>query len=1085
MLKELEFEKELIAFLCNEVSSPSPQVIGLDSMLHNKKWTYLGHIRSEEALWNNFKKHVERLNTKVLEGKELTPFEFTQVKEPIEKLNNPYEAGKFLYGLNGVCQVGVNREDGSMLILTLFNQRDEAALQNSFEIVNQVERGSGAYGDNERRFDVTLLINGLPLIQLELKKADVDVKTALNQMEQYVNERRYSGIFSTVQMLVAMTPYNVKYMANASPGFFNKDFAFHWQTRESSDKVRDWKKFATLVLNPTMALQMATQFIILDGTPNKQCLKIMRPYQVYATQEVIARLKQHDFNGPDKRVGYVWHTTGSGKTITSYKTAWLASRLPHVDKVVFVVDRLALTKQTYEQYKAYDPESDGTGSIEDTIRTDDLRKKLETNTNNIIITSVQKLLRLVEQDKYEYHGKNIVFIVDEAHRSTAGEGFKRIQERFSRAAWIGYTGTPHFEGITTRDIFGDLLHAYTIKEAIADNNVLGFDVVFKSTIDLRALVKSKYPYYTELQVDEELEAMREEEFEFASLLDGDVADRATAKGELIERSLKTNFYDTNINHVRKVVEDIYDNWPSRSGNYKYNAILTTHVSGRSASTPLASEYFKEFVKQSRVRITGEEGKKFSSIERPLKIALTFSFSVNNSDSMPITNKALREAINYYNEQFGTHFSVENMQEYLDDVYSRLRQTHSSKQYLDLVIVVDQLLTGFDAPTVNTLYVDRILRGAGLIQAYSRTNRIIDMNSKQFGQIVNYRWPEHNRNLMNKALATYANRDSANLSVEECEKENRANGTLTIPYEERIENLRVLASRLAELTMNKAGEPFMEIPEKESEQEETYRLLNKYNREQNACKFYCSEPNSDGFQGYRDGANRDIFLAQYGMETEKEVRLQTVIRSELRQAIARRKGVETSEVSLVMSYVSETKINIDYLSQLLEDLVNEVNANDTAAVEQTERKIQKIADSQDTVAEADTIINAVNAIKNKMFPQVSPGKKFTLEEYESTEVFIKLASQATIEQKVAAFIRKWGLEGHITASSLIDICRNYDGVAEGLNSDGKLGNLVAASSVNYKEQINIAPEVKELTKIKYRNTLWEEVNELAKKIEPFI
>ena len=269
-------------------------------------------------------------------------------------------------------------------------------------------------GKQDRRFDTTLLINGLPVIQIEEKTNTHDINEALNQMHQYIDENQYRDIFSTLQILVAMTPDNVKYMANTTSERFNKDFAFFWQRKEDNSIVRNWREFADSMLSIPMAHQMAVNYMILDGTKNRETLKVMRPYQVYATQKVIEGIKRTDFESGDKKIGYIWHTTGSGKTITSFKTAWLASRLPNVDKVVFVVDRIALTRKTNERYRAYDPDGNTedrlhSGSVEETKNTSDLSRKLKSRDNKIIVTSVQKLGVLVKRKSFKCPEKNIVF----------------------------------------------------------------------------------------------------------------------------------------------------------------------------------------------------------------------------------------------------------------------------------------------------------------------------------------------------------------------------------------------------------------------------------------------------------------------------------------------------------------------------------------------------------------------------------------------------------------------------------------------------------------------------------------------------
>ena len=720
-MRELDFEDKLIDYLTTGTITPVRDGQIAEGQLKygpikTKIWKYEPNIKTTEDLWNNFRSILYTLNQDKLD-RPLSDIEFNQVKSVISNLKTPYEAGQFLYGLNGVSQVEVDLDDGRHVFLTVFDQKQIGAGNTQYQVVNQISREPKITGRPSRRFDTTMLINGLPIIQIEEKADTHDVNEALNQMHQYIGERQYTDIFSTLQILVAITPNDVKYMANTTADKFNKDFAFRWQDRDNKP-VRNWKEFADLMLSIPMAHQMATNFMILDGTKNKQMIKVMRPYQVYATQAVLAKLKQADFSVGTNKLGYIWHTTGSGKTITSFKTAWLASRMPQVDKVVFVVDRIALTRQTDENYRAYDPSADADagikGSVESTESTRDLERKLKSKDMSIIVTSVQKLGTLVKRKRFEVPDKHYVFIVDEAHRSTGGENFEMIQKKFKHAAWIGYTGTPMFDDVVsktaprTEDIFGPLLHAYTIREAIADRNVLGFKVDFETTINeeqmkseyLPAFYKEQYPDWSEEKIQNKIENMTDEDMD-----------------DMVEPSI----YDENIDHVRLVVEDIFKNWRNRSNEGKYNALFTTHVGGNKASTPMAMMYFNEFQRVNKERV--EQGL-FT-----LKTAVTFSQSTNNGDYQKVTNDGLWSAMQVYNEQFGTAFGLDDTSAYTQDVASRLNRTAIDGNFLDIVIVVDQLLTGFDAPQMNTLYVDRTLKNALLIQAYSRTNRVADMKEK--------------------------------------------------------------------------------------------------------------------------------------------------------------------------------------------------------------------------------------------------------------------------------------------------------------------------------------------------------------------
>ncbi|TCJ98687.1 type I restriction enzyme R subunit [Volucribacter psittacicida] len=1078
-MTEFEFETQLISYLStgkiatNSVAEPTPSYF-----LTEQLWEYKSEIKTTEQLWQNFKQILERLNQNILHHP-LSVHEFEQVKTQICNLRTPYQAGQFLYGLNGISQVAVDLEDGRHVFLTVFDQKQIGAGDTVYQIVNQIERPATIAGKQNRRFDITLLINGLPIIQIEAKKDTVDVNDALNQMHQYALENQYRDIFSTVQILVAVAPNNVKYMANTTADKFNKDFAFNWQRKNDNTVVRHWKEFANSMLSIPMAHQMATNYMILDGTKNKQMLKVMRPYQVYATQAVLDKLKPWDFEFSNKKLGYIWHTTGSGKTITSFKTAWLASRLPNVDKVVFVVDRIALTKQTFENYQAYDPDNneDNWGSVQNTNNTRDLRKKLKEKSNNIIVTSVQKLLKLVKSKGFVAPDKRIVFVVDEAHRSTAGEGFELIQAAFKKSVWIGYTGTPMFDnttkGLRTEDIFGELLHAYTIREAIADRNVLGFKVDFKSTVDMRALLKQEQPDWNDEKIEQELEAIRQEEFEQADLFGKSEGNRKISKGEKIERSLHPNFYDETPEHVEKVVEDIFQNWRNRSNDGKYNALLTTHVSGGGASTPLAMRYFDEFVRVNKVR---SELGKFT-----LKVAITFSLNTSNNNSMTQSNQALHRAIDHYNQQFNTKFGLDSVSEYTQDVMSRLNKTCVDKNYLDLVIVVDQLLTGFDAPELNTLYVDRILKGAGLIQAYSRTNRIADMQEKPFGQIINYRWPVQNERLMNEALAIYANKNSAHLSDEERKRTNQKDGILAKPFNEVLAETKKIVETLAELSKNSEQEPFMELPKSENQKETFLEELRQYNIHIAKLKQYSPEQIGEYIEGF-DYDNPDALIEQLGMTEAQERNLTTVLAGELKQHLAKIKHIPVAEIELRMSHVKDVRVNYDYLTELLEQLINQVHQQQSEQVAQTKANIEQFANGLEDLAYAQKIRQATQAIINKEYPTEPFEGNYRLKDGELNQV-LEQASTITLDRQLLDFRNHWGITDIVSSAGLRQLFAHHQYGQQDLD-DTKAVTKIINQGVEHYQVLATDSEVQALSKIKYRTALRNAIGQLADKLTQY-
>lgn len=1063
-MKEKEFETELIQYITSgTITNPahtkgiSGSVVNeskVDYVVKSKLWKYEPNIKTTEQLWNNFKAILEQHNQNTL-NHPLSTVEFNQVKKIISSIQTPYEAGQFLYGLNGVSQIEIDLDDGRHVFLTVFDQKQIGAGSTVYQVVNQIKRPAVIAGKKDRCFDTTLLINGLPIIQIEEKRDTRDINEALNQMCQYADENQYRDIFSTLQILVAITPNNVKYMANTTPDKFNKDFAFNWQRKCDNTIVRSWKEFADSMLSIPMAHQMATNYMILDGTKNKQMLKVMRPYQVYATQNVMESLKRVDFELGINKVGYIWHTTGSGKTITSFKTAWLASRMPKVDKVVFVVDRIALTKQTNENYKAYDPDSaeDTFGSVQDTYNTTDLSRKLKKNDNSIIVTSVQKLDTLVKRKTFKAPDKNIVFIVDEAHRSTGGDSFKNIQKAFKKSAWIGYTGTPMFDetttGLRTEDVFGPLLHAYTIREAIADRNVLGFKVDFETTIDekqmkekyLPAFYRERHPKWIEEQIQKKINNLTQEDMDDA---------------------IEPSFYDENLDHIKLVVEDIFKNWRNRSNEGKYNALFTTHVGGGKASTPMAMMYFKEFQ-----RINEEKRK---SGGRTLKVAVTFSENSSNNDSMLATNQGLYDAMKAYNAEFGTSFGMEDVSGYTQDVTSRLNKSASDGNFLDLVIVVDQLLTGFDAPELNTLYVDRTLKGAGLIQAYSRTNRIADMQEKPWGRVINYRWPAQNEKLMNKALAIYANKDSAILSEEEQRESNQKDGVVAKPFEDVFHEVKQVVGKLSSLTTK-----FQQLPPSEKQKDDMLDLLREYNSGMAKLKQY----DPDEVDGETVGFNYDDpdeLVEKLGMTSEQEVMLTTVLTNELKSHIVKEKKIPLYQIELRMTHVKDVKIDYDYLTELVEQLLNQVHERKDKEAKETHEKINQFANGLEDRNYAAKIMNAAVAIIKGHFPPEGSDFKYPVKLSDSEEI-IRQANNVSLDRLFLDFRVKWGITDIITSAGMRELFNRHRYGMQDLDDTGQIRDVIAQASADYKTLAH-DEEVQSLSKIKYRNSLRDAIYELA-------
>lgn len=1010
---ELAFENEVIDYLTH--------IGGV------KQWEYKKEIKTTDQLWNNFKLILEQNNSGKLTN-ELSVTEFNQVKKVITDISTPYEAGQFLYGVNGVSEVEVDLDNGKHVFLTVFDQAQVGVGTTRYQVVNQVERERIIEGKQKRRFDVTLLINGLPIIQIELKRALHSTDEAFNQIEQYIAEKQYSDIFNTLQILIAMTPYDIKYMANTTLQQFNKAFTFNWQNEVDAKPIRSWKTFSDKVLSIPMAHDLATRYMILDGTKNKECIKVMRPYQIYATKRVLEKIRTYDFKYLDGRLGYIWHTTGSGKTITSFKTAWLASRLPNVDKVIFLVDRIALTNQTVDAYKAYDPIAgfEGkTGVISDTASISELHRQLTNKSDkNIIVTSIQKMSGYVNKSLFKGTEENILFIVDEAHRST-GDGkdndgmLETIRKKIPTSAWVGYTGTPKFP--QTRLIFGDILHAYTIKEAIADKNVLGFKVEFKETIE-----PPKNP--------------GEDDF---------------------DDNIKASVYDTSSEHVDLVVKDIFDNWKIRSNNRKYNALFTVHVGGNKASTPRAMEYFLKFQEENKRR----------KPEDQLKVAVSFSLDTSNGNNQRETNENLHLAIQQYNQLFGTAFDMTTVKNYTDDLARRLNKTVDDQNYLDLVIVVDQLLTGFDAPELNTLYVDRTLRSGNLIQAYSRTNRMQNLADKPQGNVVNYRWPQQNEYEMNESFAIYSNRDSAaeQKSLFELIEENQKAGILVKDFGEVELEMKELVSKIKELT-----EGFVAVPPSEKAQEELFQDLKKYNRLLNQLKQYTKDDEGNPISVY-DAPEE--FYDRLGITQEEEVILTTVVADELKKVIAGKDGVDISQVSLEMVHIHDVTINYDYLIELIVKMANEVHGENQEAAEQTKAEIHlEVAKS-----ESDQEKEKVNSFVDKVFY-----KEYVFNQYpvpnniDYINRSMEEAQNYSNQMLLAEFIRKWGLDNTIKPKELKQFLKNHRIGDRDLDNRGELTKMMLTAKEDYKEFAE--PEIASLSWIKYRTAFRDAIYELADQLK---
>ncbi|GAA6236655.1 type I restriction endonuclease subunit R [Apilactobacillus micheneri] len=727
---ELDFEKQVV----KQLSTDSNQ------------WTERKDLyeATPEQLWDNFRNKLNHNNMAALKQKPLTDEEFKRVQNKISNVKSPYEAAQLLDSENGIGKIEIERDDvslGKQVTLSIFWKADVAGGNSSYEIVRQAIRpGNSSVGDTkDRRFDVTLLINGLPLIQLELKKSTVEINQAFNQIKKYSKENKYSDIYSLLQMFVIMSPDSTAYFANCKPDEFNKSFIFKW--RDANNKlIENGMDFTKQALNIPMAHKIVSEYTVLDEERKK--LLLLRPYQIYAIEAVMKRIKEHEN-------GYVWHTTGSGKTLTSYKTAKLAAQLPAVDRVVFLVDRKALDDQTTNNFNAYAYNDDM--QIKDAKNTGSLKRELLKNDSKILVTSIHKMANLVsdeQQAQADGHNtkiskifkKRVCFFVDEAHRSQFGKMRQSIKQAFTNSNWYGYTGTPIFPenkkkfkgdiGVTTEELFGKRCHTYNLRDALEDHAVLPFNVEHVDTIaNLDDIV---------IQKKEDKEAKKKSNYGKIVTEDDKakiISDVHSMKQIEKETYLTSKMYEKD-DHLDQVVDYILKQGPRKTslGHGNYNAILAT------SSIEMAMRYYQKF-KEKKQAIVNKKDNGWP------RVAITYSLTENNDDSKNNQDE-MTTILKDYNEQYGIKFhnNNEGISSYNKDVAKRVARRESNYVNLDkdkeinIVIVVRRLLTGFDAPKLNTLFVDRNFEYADLIQAYSRTNRLENNDYKREGQIVTFRKP---------------------------------------------------------------------------------------------------------------------------------------------------------------------------------------------------------------------------------------------------------------------------------------------------------------------------------------------------------
>lgn len=738
-------------------------------MLSHKGWEHdVIMYPTEKDLIRNWANILYDNNNSIdrLNGAPLTDGEMAQLLQEIRDLKTPQALNGFINGRT----VGVKRDNpadplhvGKEITLKIFNPHEIAAGQSRYQIVRQPRFESRSPMLSKRRGDLMLLINGMPVIHIELKRSGIPVSQAYNQIEKYSREGVFSGLFSLIQIFVAMTPEETVYFANPGrDGRFNKDFYFHWADF-NNNPLNDWKDIATFLLSIPMAHQLIGYYTIADRTDG--VLKVLRSYQYNAVRcinDCVA--KHHDWRDTDHSLGgFIWHTTGSGKTMSSFKAAQLIADSGNADKVVFVIDRIELGTQSAREYRNFSVADEAVQETEDTGVLISKLKSDETK-DTLIVSSIQKLgkiaadgIRQADMDKIQR--KRIVFIVDECHRSTFGDTFQEIKAKFPTAMFFGFTGTPiqsenQRHGATTVNIFGNELHRYSIADGIRDHNVLGFDpykVLTYKDNDLRLALIRDTMGENDL---ERIHADEEKQRVYNKFMQMPMCGHTNQFGVYehgIEDMLPPTQYYTE-KHCTAVVNDIVEGWEVLSQCGKFHAIFAT------PSIPQAINYYRLFKKTAP----------------QLKVTALFDPSLpnDNPDGVIWKEDGLVEILEDYNAHYGTTFTIPKHAAFKKDLSARLahkkpyigiEQAKDKEKRIDLLIVVSQMLTGFDSKWVNTLYLDKVLEYADLIQAFSRTNRLFG-HEKPFGTIKYYNHPHTMERNVKDAVRLYSGNKPLGLFV---------------------------------------------------------------------------------------------------------------------------------------------------------------------------------------------------------------------------------------------------------------------------------------------------------------------------------
>ena len=940
----------------------------------------------------------------------LTDGEMQQIMEQVMNAKTPMKLNKFINGKSVLIKRD-NPDDklnfGKEVSLKIYDRLEIAAGLSRYQIAEQPKFPTKSKILNDRRGDLMLLINGMPVIHMELKKSGVSIIKACNQIEKYAAEGIFTGLFSLVQIFVAMNPEETVYFANPGPeGQFNPSYYFHWADFYN-EPMNDWKDVTTALLSIPMAHMLVGFYTVADGSDG--ILKVMRSYQYYAASKISDAVSKAKWENDQQRGGYIWHTTGSGKTMTSFKSAQLIASSKDADKVIFLMDRIELGTQSLKEYRNFAGENE---EVQATENTDVLVGKLKSDSpsDTLIVTSIQKMSNINEEAKTRLNpndiaiinAKRIVFIVDECHRSTFGDMMLTIKHTFPRAMFFGFTGTP-IQGenqkkmSTTATVFGNELHRYSIADGIRDKNVLGFDpykvLTFKDS-DLRKAVALEKAKATEDEVYTDPQKSKV----FYKYYNLTMAGEKDALGEEIkgiEDYIPNRQYEGD-EHQKTVVEDICENWKTLSRFGKFHAIFAT------SSIPEAIQYYR----------------RFKAAAPWLKVTALFDPNIDNNGTGIAKEEGLKEIIEDYNARYGQEFSIPTFAKMKKDIAARLahkspyqRVERAPEKQIDLLIVVDQMLTGFDSKWINTLYLDKMLQYEGLIQAFSRTNRLFGPD-KPFGIIRYYRRPHTMEKNIADAVKEYSGDKPFGLFVDKLDK--------------NVKKLNALYAEIKDLFASAGIEEFSQIPAETPERKKFADLFQSFNENLEAAKVQGFEWDKPVIVVDEDTQKKTEFHADFNERTFKVLALRY---KELFTEKPGEDGEDDEEVPYAvngyLTSIDTADIDTDYMNSRFEKYLKIFyqEGAEAEAIHQAETELHKTFAtlSQEEQKYANIFLHDIQS--GAVVPQ--PGK--TLREYIAGYIAQKQNDQihkvaevfGLDEKKLRAFMRANITEANINEFGRFD------------------------------------------------------------------